>query len=248
MGSIELFPRAAGAGAAAQAWRVSPLGDGTVRVREARFGDYAAIRMLQRQACPCMAPATLRQWESRIHGFAAGQMVAVREGQVVGAASALMLHWDDRGAEPTWSRLTGDGGFTTHEPAGRTLYAAQLLVDVGSRGYGIGRALLQAQRMLCRRLNLRRMVATVRLQHLAGMNGALTAEDYAMRVIWGDHNDAQWRFFMSQGFQYCGILRGFQPEDEASSGHAALLAWLNPLYAPPSPPASERDDRARKCA
>jgi hypothetical protein len=53
---------------------------------------------------------------------------------------------------------------------------------------------------------------------------------------------------MSMGFQYCGILRDFVPEDVASGGHAALFAWLNPIYAPPRPPACAQSERPRKCA
>jgi hypothetical protein len=38
------------------------------------------------------------------------------------------------------------------------------------------------------------------------------------------------------------------PEDGESAGHAALLAWLNPLHAPPQPPASIVSERRRRAA
>ena len=34
-------------------------------------------------------------------------------------------------------------------------------------------------------------------------------------------NDPQLRFPMSQGFQYCGIIEGYLPEDHESCGNAA---------------------------
>jgi GNAT superfamily N-acetyltransferase len=175
-------------------------------------------------------------------------MVAVCDGQVVGAASSLVVQWDDYGVDHTWRSITGDGYFTTHDPRGRTLYGADITVDASRRGFSVGRALLQSRRRLCRRLNLRRIIATARLPGYAAARETMSPELYAMRVIWGDIPDASMRFQMAQGFQYCGILRAYQPEDAESCGYAALLAWLNPLHTPSGPPAFEESERPRKCA
>jgi GNAT superfamily N-acetyltransferase len=250
LGSVEVFPQPRGSRAhtIADVWRTAPVpGSGLIKVREARLEDYAAIRGLQRTAAPHMPPWTLRQLESRLHAFAPGQLVAVSDGHVIGVASALAVRWDDY-AEHTWKTITADGFFTTHDAGGQTLYGAELIVDASRRGFGIGRALFQARRRLCRKLNLRRIVATARLPGYRGSREALSPEQYAMRVIWGDIPDAAMRFQMAQGFQYCGVLRGYQPEDAESCGHAALLAWLNPLFSPPGPPAYEESERQRKCA
>lgn len=247
MGSIQLFPRALPRQLIAHAWRSAPTGQGTVRVREARIDDFTAVRVLQRKSAPHVQALTLRQWESRLHGFPQGQLVAVCEGRVVGAACSLIVQWDDYGVEPSWNAITGEGAFTTHDPTGRTLFAAEVLTDGMVHGFAIARALYQARRRAARRLNLRRIVTTSRLPGYSALRDEMSPELYAMRVIWGDIADAGWRFLMAQGFQYCGILRNHRPEDVASGGHAALLAWLNPLYAPPGPPAIE-SERARKCA
>jgi len=53
---------------------------------------------------------------------------------------------------------------------------------------------------------------------------------------------------MSLGFHYGGILHGYRPDDAESCGHAALLAWINPLYEPPRPPAAIESANRRKCA
>lgn len=248
MGSVEAFPRRRGS-TVAEAWRASPLpGGGAIKVRGTRLADYAAVRALQRHASPYLAPWGLKQLESQLAAFPQGQMVAVCDGQVVGTAASLVVQWDDYGLDHTWKSITGDGYFTTHDSRGRTLYGADITVDESRRGFGIARALFQARRRLCRRLNLRRIIATARLPGYAAAREAMSPDLYAMRVIWGDIADASMRFQMAQGFQYCGILRGYQPEDEESCGYAALLAWLNPLYAPPGPPAFEEAERQRKCA
>ncbi|MGE5095935.1 MAG: GNAT family N-acetyltransferase [Betaproteobacteria bacterium] len=249
MGSVQVFPRSHGAGTIADVWRAGPVpGSGLIRVRETRLEDYAALRALQRVAAPYLPTWTLKQLESQRHAFAEGQMVAVCEGQVVGVASSLVLHWDDYSAQPTWRSITAEGSFTTHDPHGGTLYGADLVVDWTRRGFGVSRALFQARRKLCRRLNLKRIIATARLPGYHAVREALSPEQYAMRVVWGDIADPAMRFLMAQGFQHCGILHDYLPDDADSCGHAALFAWLNPLYAPPGPTATAEAQRQRKCA
>jgi Acetyltransferase (GNAT) family. len=217
-------------------------------VRTARLEDFAAIRALQRFAHPDVAGWSLKQFESHRQAFPEGQIVALADGVVVGAASCLVVQWDDYALAHTWKTITADGFFTTHDTAGRTLYAAEVVVDTSRRGSGIARALYQAQRRLCRKLNLRRIIAAARLAGYSAVKDTMTAEHYARRVIWGDIQDPLLRFPMSQGFQYCGIIEGYLPEDRESCGNAALIVWLNPLFSPTEPPADMEAERLRKCA
>ena len=248
MGSIiEVFPGRRGAGKARRAWRSSPVpGSGAIRVRLARLEDYAAIRALQREAHAAI-PWTLKQFESQRVGFPEGQLVAECGGDVVGAASSLVVQWDDYALDHTWKSVTGDGYFTTHDTEGRTLYGAEVVVDLTRHGFGIARALSQSQRRICRKLNLRRIISAARLPGYRAMRDRMSPELYAKRVIWGDIEDPILRFQMSQGFQYCGIIKDYLPEDAESCGNAALIVWLNPLYSPAEPPANEEKER-RKCA
>jgi GNAT superfamily N-acetyltransferase len=248
VGSIQAFPRKPAVANLADVWRAASLpSSGNVEVREMRLEDYAALRALQREAAPWLAVPTLRQVESRRHAFAEGQLVAQWDGRLVGVVASLVVPWDHR-PEAIHASLTGEGFFTTHDAAAGTLYLAEMFVEGGRRSSAIARALFQAGRRLCRRRNLRRMATATRLEgHDPGL-GSDSPERHAMRVVWGDTPDAAMRLPMSLGFQYCGILRDFFPEDSGSGGHAALFAWLNPTYAPPRPPACALSERPRKCA
>ena len=229
------------------ALRAAPVpGTGTLRVRSARLDDCAAIRALQRNAHPGLAPWTLKQLESQRRAFPEGQLVADCGGEVVGAASSLVVKWDHFLLDHTWKRVTGDGFFTTHDAAGRTLFGAELVVNYARRGTGAARALYLAQRRLCRRLNLRRVIIAARMPGYASCEEAMSPETYAQRVVWGDIEDPSLRFATGLGFQYCGVIRGYMPEDRESAGNAALFVWLNPLYSPAEPPANA--ERPRKCA
>jgi hypothetical protein len=240
MGSIELFPRTQLRRAApAAAFRSLPAAvASTVRVREARPGDFSAVRALQMRNGH--AALSLRQFESRLHGFAEGQLVAICDAEVVGYAATLVLDWDAQPMQPTWAAATGDGYFTPHSPGGSSLFCAETFLEATPRRFDASRAFVQARRKLCRRLNLRRTLATPSLQGYSCVADRLSPEQYATRILWGDAVEPTWRFLIAQGFQFCGLLRGFTPPGDSSCGNAGLFAWLNPLYGPPGPPASER--------
>lgn len=249
MGSIQAFPRKPAAATLADVWRsASVSGSGAIQVCPARLEDYAALRALQRRAMPWRDPETLRQLESRRLAFSAGQLVAVCDGHLVGAANSLVVSWDAQSPGATWNGVTGEGFYTSHDPQASSLYVASLHVDAGERGPAVARALLQAERRLCRRMNLRRIVTTPRLEGFRDAAQGITPERYVMRVVWGDIPDATMRLQMSLGFQHCGVLHGYAPEDADSGGHAALFAWLNPMHSPPRPPAFVASVRPRKVA
>jgi hypothetical protein len=219
-----------------------------IRVRGARLQDLAAIRALQRDAHPGFEGWTPKQLESQRSAFPEGQLVATCDGEIVGVASALVVQWDDHALDPTWHRVTGDGFFTTHDTEGRTLFCAEMAVDVSRHGVGASRVLNDAQRRLCRKLNLRRIIGAARLPGYHTVSAKMSPELYVQRVICGDSPDAALRFQLSQGYQFCGIAKGYWPADAESCGHAALLAWLNPLFSPTEPPANVETERPRKCA
>lgn len=246
MGSIQLFPRR-GPVTIADVWRVTPMpGAGAIRVRPARVEDFAAVRALEREAHAGARASTLREFESRRQVFPDGQWVAECGGIIAGAASSMIVAWERFPVDPTWEGLTGGGTFLTHDPHGRTLFAFDVVADFSRRGFGVGRALHLARRRLCRRLNLRRIAAAL---PLPGHRGDSTPPElYVKRAIWGEIEEPVLRFHLAQGFQYCGLLHDFLPASDDASRHAALVTWLNPLYAPPGPSASVASQRARKCA
>jgi hypothetical protein len=246
LGSIRTFPGKPAAGTLADVWRVGAASAEVLRVRNTQPEDYAAIRGVQRDASPHVPPWSLRQLEAQVAAFPEGQCVALGDGRVCGAAATLVVRWEEYGAEHTWRGITGEGLFGTHDlSGGDTLYCAATVTDTTRRGFGIVRALQQAQRRLCRRLNLPRLVTTARLDGYAARAFEMDPEHYAMRVVWGEIENPMLRFRLAQGFQFCGVLRGYMAEDAESAGHAALLVWLNPLHAAPRPPASIVERRRR---
>jgi GNAT superfamily N-acetyltransferase len=211
-----------------------------VEVRHMRAADIAQVIEVQDRVYPGTGGFRRDQLESQLIAFPLGQVVACRGRRVVGAASSLIVKWDDYGTGHTWKEVTGGGYFTTHDPGARTLYGAEVFSDPEQRRLGIGKKLYEARRRLCRALNLRRIMACGRLPNYHRHAERMTPEDYAMRVIWGDVEDNVLLFQLRQGFQYCGVIRGYLPSDQDSAGHATIIVWLNERYQPGEPTAAPK--------
>jgi GNAT superfamily N-acetyltransferase len=98
------------------------------------------------------------------------------------------------------------------------------------RGSGIGHALYHARRKLCRKLNLKRIIACGRLPGYHCHAESMPAQLYAQKVVWGDLHDPVLSFQLHEGFSFCSVVSGYIPEDSDSLGYAALIVWLNPRY------------------
>ncbi len=207
-----------------------------VKVREATRADIPALLALNKAAYPMLAEDNVVWGEanllSHLRVFPQGQLIAELRGRIVGAASSLIV---DLGPDPlrhhTWSGITDSGYFTNHNPQGDTLYGADVCTHPDSRGMGVGAALYEARRQLCRRLNLRRILAGGRLWNYADHADRFSAEEYAQRVVAGELRDLVLSFQLREGF----VLRGVMPHylrDPRSHNHGSLIEWLNPDYKP----------------
>jgi len=199
-------------------------------IRHTRSSDIKPLLDLQERVYPTIRPwpeTTLRQ---QIETFPQGQIVAEVDGQLVGAASSLMIMWDEWDVEHTWKEITSRGSFNTHNAEGRTLYGAEVFVQPELRGAGIGHALYRGRRQICRRLNLKRIIACGRLPGYHNYADQISALLYAQKVVWGDISDPVLNFQLREGFDFCGTVEAYLPDDLDSLGHASLIVWINPRY------------------
>ncbi len=205
-----------------------------VVVRKARRDDIPALVALNRECYPEMATDNIVWAEvhlrSHLRVFPQGQLVAESGGKLVGAASSLIVAM---GADPlrphTWGGVTDSGFFTNHDPNGDTLYGADIYVHPKAQGTGVGAKLYVARRELCKKLNLRRILAGGRLPGYDKHANDFSPEEYAERVLAGDLNDPVLSFQLHQGFQLRGVLKHYL-RDRQSRNCASLLEWTNPDY------------------
>ena len=199
-------------------------------IRHTRSTDIKPLLELQERVYPTIRPWPESTLLQQIETFPQGQIVAEVDGQLVGAASSLMILWDEWDVEHTWKEITSRGSFNTHNPEGRTLYGAEVFVQPELRGAGIGHALYRGRRQICRKLNLKRIIACGRLPGYHHHADQISALLYAQKVVWGDILDPVLNFQLREGFDFCGTVDGYLPDDLDSLGHASLIVWLNPRY------------------
>lgn len=207
-----------------------------ILIREATLEDIPALIELNRVAYPILAQENVIWGEAHLRShqrmFPQGQMVATIDGRVVGAVATLIV---DMGRDPlrhhTWSGITDSGFFTNHDPLADTLYGADIYVHPDMRGRGVGAALYEARRHLCKRLNKRRILAGGRLWNYDQYADQMTAIEYAHRVVAGEIRDLVLSFQLREGFILRGVMSNYL-RDPKSKNYASLIEWLNPDYKP----------------
>lgn len=200
-----------------------------VEVRHTQARDFDGIIALSRAVYPDTPPWTTAQLSSHLAVFPEGQFVAVAADRVLGMAASLIVLWDDYDFGTSWRDFTAAGTFTNHDPErGRTLYAAEVMVDPARQGAGIGTRLYDARRDLVVRLGLRRIRAGARLRGFHRVAGQMTPQEYVERVERGELSDPTLSFQLKRGFRVLAVASGYLRHDPESLGWAAVIEWVNP--------------------
>jgi predicted amidohydrolase len=111
------------------------------------------------------------------------------------------------------------------------LDGADVYVHPDYRGLRIGHALYEARRCLCRKLNLRRILAGGRIHGFVEQSSTMTPEEYVRSVEAGIQRDLVLSFQLREGFVVRKVMRNYI-RDPQSRNCATLIEWLNPDYRP----------------
>lgn len=204
-------------------------------VRNTRLEDYAGIEALSLKVYPHDEPWTARYLNLHLDIFPEGQLVAVdaETDRVVGMAASLIITWHEYNRYDDYNEFTAGGYFTNHDPEGRTLYGAEVMVDPSQRRRGIGSKLYAARRDLVRRLGLLRIRAGARLAGYHLYSDDMTPETYVQKVVEGELHDPTLSFQLHQGFEVLAVVEDYLHVDPRSLGYAALIEWINMEVARP---------------
>lgn len=198
-------------------------------VRPTRPRDFPRIEEISRKVYPNDLPWTAQYLAVHLDVFPEGQFVAVDANDyVVGMAASLIISWDEYDHLDSYNDFTDHGFFRNHDPTGRTLYGAEVMVDPDYRGHGIGSMIYEARRELVQRMGLLRIRAGARLPGYAAVSGDMSPKKYVEEVVEGVRYDATLSFQLKHGFQVLAIVPDYQTRDPRSRNYAALIEWLNP--------------------
>jgi ribosomal protein S18 acetylase RimI-like enzyme len=212
------------------------LTSNNVIIRKVTLEDIPKIIALQKESFPYMAAeGTIWQeqhLESHIKIFPEGQFCAELDGKIVASESSLVISLPTEYEEHTWKQATANGMFTNHNPAGDSLYGADVSTHPDSRGLGIATMLYDARKELATKLNLRRIIAGGRLFNYCEYAYGMSAQEYAEKVVNGKLSDPVLSFQLKNGFKFIKILPNYM-KDSRSVNHASFIEWKNPKYVPP---------------
>ena len=220
-------------------------------VRPLTSDDYDAVVRLQKSGFPGMAPWQRDNFERHVEMFPEGQIGVEVEGRLVASSSSLILDLDEFSGAHTWSRVSGAGSLSTHDPDGDTLYGIEVVVDPAYRGMRLGRRIYDARKALARHLNLRRMMIGGRLPGFGAAATAdpeLTVQQYVERVLDRHVVEPVLTFQLANGFTIKRIVTDYLPDDAASRGYAVLMEWVNLRHDPDPNEQSRSTFPVRVCA
>jgi ribosomal protein S18 acetylase RimI-like enzyme len=204
-------------------------------IRTLQPRDYEDVRRMGLKIYPKDVPWNEDYFRSHADMFPQGQLVAVDNDtdRVLGYAASLIVNWDDYEFADSWNTFTDKGYFTNHDPQGKTLYGADLMVDPDTQGRGIGKLMYKARAELCQQLKLRRIRAGARLAGYARYADMLSPQEYALKVIARELGDPTLSFQLKRGFRVLAVVNGYMPKDPNSMGYAAVIEWINHRVAQP---------------
>lgn len=203
-------------------------------LRHLRPEDYEGLKTVMDRVYsgPLGGAISQDRFEAQVRRFPEGQICIEDNGRVVAAALSLIVDYEQFGDRHTYDEITGRGYITTHDPDGDVLYGTEVCVDPDYRDLRLGRRLYDARKNLCRRLNLRAIVAGARIPGYRHHAEAMPPEEYLELVHRRELRDPILGFQFANGFHVSRIIRGYLPEDEASRGYAVIVQWDNLFYAP----------------
>lgn len=158
-----------------------------------------------------------------IEVFPEGQLVALREGRVVGSATNLIISECNFQGHRNWEDTVGGHYLNSHDPAGSTLFGVDISVHPDFRRHGVGRALYAARFDLVRHLGLTRYATACRMPNFAA-SGLDSVEQFAHEVVGGTRSDRTLTPLLRMGLTFVGVVHNHM-EDEESGNAAALLVW-----------------------
>lgn len=200
-------------------------------IRQATPDDFLKIQDVCAKVYPFTKPWNLEQLRSHSKHFPEGQIVAVHPDTklIVGFAFSLIVNWEDYSMETSWRDFTDSGYFTNHDPVdGKTLYGAEVMTHPDYRGQGVGKALYQGRRELCKKFHLLRIRAGARMVGYATYKDELSPEEYLVEVAEERIFDPTISFQIKQGFRPLAVVKGYITDDPETLGYAAVIEWLNP--------------------
>ncbi len=199
-----------------------------LNVRLATYRDVEQVKKLVARVYADMPPYSTASLRSHINHYPQGQFVVEANQKIVAYCATFKISGEIALKAHTWEDITGQGFAALHDNKGDYLYAMEICVDPEYRGARIGNRLYKARQQLCKRENLKGIIACGRIPGFAKRRKHYkTAAAYVEAVVNKEIRDKTLSFQLRNGFECLGVIAHYLPEDKASCGYASHLIWYN---------------------
>ncbi len=201
-----------------------------------RADDFDTIAAICKSVYPHETPYTEQELAAHHRVYPQGQFVAehLPTRTVAGAHFTLCLAMPDFHLDDPWDVFTANGSFSDHNPAGHTLYGADIMVSPAHQHHGLAHAMTDCARALVCAERRWRMVGGSRLPGYRARRDEMDARTYVDGVIAGRWSDPVLTVHLKDGWSVVRPIFGYLPHDDESAGWAAVIQWINPTCPPPT--------------
>ena len=172
-------------------------------------GDHVAGAHRPAASLPTLADAERFKavhYRKHVDLFEDGQFVVLDGDRVVAATSTIRLHFDFLHLDHTFGDIIQGGWLTSHQPAGRWLYGADIGVAPPYRGRGLGTALYAARQEAVWRFGLQGQVTAGMIRDYGTVSDRMSAEEYYQGVVDGRIKDSTLSMQLAVGFEPSATL------------------------------------------
>ena len=203
-----------------------------IELRNLKITDYLELKTSMIEAYKNWSDSYWKEAhiQKLLNIFPEGQICIVVDDKVVGSALSIIVDYEKFGDSHTYSQITGNYSFKTHDPDGDILYGIDVFIHPSYRGLRLGRRLYDARKELCEQLNLEGIIAGGRIPNYTKYADELSPRGYIEKVKNKEIHDPVLSFQIANDFHVKKILKNYLPGDEESSGYATLLKWDNIYY------------------
>jgi GNAT superfamily N-acetyltransferase len=159
--------------------------------------------------------------------FPEGGFVALDSDKPVAMGLGVRVDFDLGNHQHGISEIVNEHGHGGHRPDGEWYYGTTITGLPAYRRHGIGRRLYELRKDLCRRLDLRGIVAGGVIPGYADHIDEMSAEEYVAAVQAGELYDRTLSFQIENGFEARGVIADYM-HDPAVGNWASLIVWENP--------------------